>query len=153
MLNCYGKATECQSQRRVDTFSAMCLLFSAVPAHDPQPLPWVNMDRSSQGHFYLGTISGYLTGKRQHRGWSSWLGFSRLFPQWESTNAFNIIFALLAGQDPALTTVPADALAFSIWVKGKRFWKLTSKLRRAMYFVFFHFSLFFFPVLPARFTV
>lgn len=78
--------------------------------------------------------------------------------QWESTNAFNTIFALLAGQDPALTTVPADAarvaLAFSTGVKGKHFWKLISRLRRATFFVSFHFSLFFFfPVLPARLTV
>lgn len=38
-------------------------------------------------------------------------------------NAFNTVFALLAGWDPALTTVPADAagiaLAFSTWMEEK----------------------------------
>lgn len=60
MLNSNSKAIEYQSQiwRRVDTFAAMCLLFSAVPPCDPQPLPCVNIDGNSQGHLYLGAISG-----------------------------------------------------------------------------------------------
>lgn len=68
-------------------------------------------------------------------------------------NAFNTVFALLAGWDPALTTAPADAagiaLAFSTWMKAKHFWELITRLRRATFFTSFHFSLFFFffPIL------
>lgn len=63
-------------------------------------------------------------------------------------NAFNTVFALLAGWDPALTTAPADAagiaLAFSTRTKEKHFWELISRLRRATFFASFHFYLFFF---------
>lgn len=76
-------------------------------------------------------------------------------------NAFNTVFALFAGWDPALTTVPADAagiaLAFSTWMKEKFFWELISSLRRATFFASFHFSFCFsfFPptILSARLTV
>lgn len=60
-------------------------------------------------------------------------------------NAFNTVFALLAGWGPALTAVPADAagvaLAFSTLMKEKLFWELISRLRRATFFVSFHFSI------------
>jgi len=63
-------------------------------------------------------------------------------------NAFNTVFALLAGWDPGLTTAPADAagiaLAFSTRMKEKHFWELISRLRRTTFFPSFHFSLFFF---------
>lgn len=67
-------------------------------------------------------------------------------------NAFNTVFALLAGWDPALTTVPVDAagiaLAFSTWMKEKHLGSLLVGREEQPSFFPFTFLilfLFFFP--------